>query len=90
MKKSNFKIKFSQQARQDLKRISKSPYAEKFVKLIHLIEENPFAEPPLFEMLLGDQKYSRRINIQHRVVYEVDMENRIITILSCWTHYHGK
>jgi Txe/YoeB family toxin of toxin-antitoxin system len=90
MKKSNFRIKFSKQARQDLKLISKSPYAEKFVKILHLVEENPFAEPPLFEMLLGNRKYSRRINIQHRLVYEVDMESRIITVLSCWTHYHGK
>ena len=58
-------------------------------KLVDLVTENPFQNPPPYEKLLGDMSglYSRRINIQHRLVYRVYSEEKTVKILSMWTHY---
>ncbi len=66
-------VRFSQEARE----------------LIELISENPFASPPPYEALIGDLRgaYSRRINIQHRLVYEVIEDDNIVKVLRLWTHY---
>ena len=57
--------------------------------LIELLKENPFQTPPSYEKLQGDLKgaYSRRINIKHRLVYEVNEESKMVKILSMWSHY---
>jgi toxin YoeB len=63
--------------------------AKKAKELLELIQENPYADPPPFEALVGDLKgaYSRRINIQHRLVYEVVEDEHVIKVLRLWTHY---
>ena len=83
-----WKITYSRQARKDLKILLASPYRHKAIALLEVILSDPFRMPPLFETLLGNHKYSRRINYQHRLVYEVDSEDGVIILLSCWTHYH--
>lgn len=62
---------------------------EKVKRLVEIIRENPFKNPPPYEKLSGDLKgmYSRRINVQHRLVYKVDEETKTVRILSMWTHY---
>lgn len=81
-------IRYTKQAEKDLEKIKKIPYKEKVILLLNLIQKNPYTEPPLFEPLVGCKKYSRRINIQHRLVYQVYEDEKYIEILSCWTHYH--
>ena len=58
-------------------------------KLIYILEKDPFQNPPPYEKLLGDLKtaYSRRINVQHRLVYQVYEKEQTVKILSMWTHY---
>lgn len=60
-------------------------------KLIDIIKENPYQNPPPYEKLTGDLKdyYSRRINIQHRLVYQVIEKEKTVRILSMWTHYES-
>jgi Txe/YoeB family toxin of toxin-antitoxin system len=83
-----FKLQYSKQAKKDLKRLLRSPYGKKFKQLLKIIQNNPYDDHPPLESLIGFLHYSRRINIQHRLVYGVDDEKQLITILSCWTHYH--
>ena len=83
-----YKIRYTKQAEKDLEKIKRSPYLDKTIFLLNLIQSNPYAEPPLYEPLVGEKKYARRINIQHRLVYMVNEEEKYIEILSCWTHYH--
>jgi Txe/YoeB family toxin of toxin-antitoxin system len=63
--------------------------AKKAKELLALVSEDPFAAPPPFEALVGDLKgaYSRRINIQHRLVYQVLEEEKVVKVLRLWTHY---
>ena len=60
---------------------------KKFDELIQVIRENPFQTPPPYEKLVGVPYYSRRINIQHRLVYSVDIKENVVVILSVWSHY---
>ncbi len=85
----SYKIVYTRQAQKDAKKLKSSHLATKARELIELISENPFASPPPYEVLIGDLKgaYSRRINIQHRLVYQVLEDDRIIKILRLWTHY---
>ena len=82
-------IKYSKQAVKDSKKIEQSNLKQSVINLIEIIKENPFQNPPPYEKLIGDLtgKYSRRINIQHRLVYEVFEELKIVRILRMWTHY---
>lgn len=84
-----YKVVFSKSACKDAEKIKKSNLSEKCKKIIKIIAEDPFAPYPPFEKLVGDLTgfYSRRINIQHRLIYSVDAENRIIKVLRMWTHY---
>ncbi len=87
---TNYKILITKQAQKDKQKIKSVVALEKNCrKLIELIAENPFAQPPFYETLVGDLKgaYSRRINIQHRLVYSVNEELKEITILRMWSHY---
>ena len=84
-----YKIFYTKKAINDIEKI-KSAKLEKIAKnLINIIKENPYQNPPSYEKLVGDLKglYSRRINLKHRLVYEVIEEEKAIKIISLWTHY---
>lgn len=85
----SYKIVYAKQAQKDAKKISRSNLKEKALELIEILQEDPFKKPPAYETLVGDLSgvYSRRINIQHRLVYQVYEEERVVKILRMWTHY---
>jgi len=84
-----WQIYFAKQANKDAKKLASSGLKDKAKELLDIIEENPFQNPPPFEKLVGDLDgaYSRRINIQHRLVYQVLEEQKAIKVLRLWTHY---
>lgn len=84
-----YRIVYSKQALKDLKKIKMAGLSRQAHALIVLIEENPYATPPTYEKLVGNLRgmYSRRISIQHRLVYAVYEEERVVKILRMWTHY---
>ena len=84
-----YAIKFSSYAEKDKKKLKQAGLEDKARKLIKIISQNPFQNPPPYEKLRGDYQglLSRRINIQHRLVYEVDENNKEIHVLRMWTHY---
>lgn len=85
----SFDLIYTRQARKDAKKLKGTPLANKASELLEIIQEGPFADPSPFEALVGDLKgaYSRRINIQHRLVYQVLQEERVVKVLRLWTHY---
>jgi len=84
-----WEIFFTKQAVKDSKRIADSNLKDKVTGLLEILRANPFQNPPPYERLLGDLSgaYSRRINIQHRLVYQVYTKDRAVKILRMWTHY---
>ena len=84
-----WRLIYTKQAQKDAKKLNASNLREKAQKILDLIEINPFQNPPPYEKLIGDleEAYSRRINIQHRLVYEVIESEHKIKILRMWTHY---
>ena len=80
---------FYKQAQKDAKKISSSGLKDKAQMLLDIIKKNPFQNPPPYEKLVGNLNgsYSRRINIQHRVVYEVREEDKVVRISRMWSHY---
>ena len=84
-----WQIIFTKQAQKDAEKLAAAGLKGKAIELLEIIEENPFRTPPRFEKLVGDLAgaYSRRINIQPRLVYEVLEQERIIKIIRMWTHY---
>jgi toxin YoeB len=84
-----WEIIFTKQAQKDAKRLADAGLKDKAVALLEIIQENPFRTPPRFEKLVGDLTgaYSRRITIQHRLVYEVLEPERIVKVIRMWTHY---
>jgi Txe/YoeB family toxin of toxin-antitoxin system len=84
-----YKILYSKQAQKDAKKLSNAKLDKKAKEIIELIKKNPFENPPAYEKLVGNLTgaYSRRINIQHRIVYEVKEKDKIIRVLRMWTHY---
>jgi toxin YoeB len=84
-----YRIVYTKQAQKDAKKLKGTALAAKAKKLLHFLEEDPFRSPPPFECLLGDLEgaYSRRINIQHRLVYQVLRKEKIVKVLRLWTHY---
>ena len=84
-----WQLYFTKQAQRDAKKLSASDLREKAESLLEIIQKNPFQKPPSFEKLLGDLEgaYSRRINIQHRLVYQVLKKERIVKVIRMWTHY---
>ena len=89
VKKAGFELVFSKYAQKDAKKIAESGLKSKVETLLEILKTNPFKTPPSYEKLLGDLSgaYSRRINIQHRLVYQVLEKERIVKILRMWTHY---
>ena len=84
-------IKYSKQAVKDSKKIEQSNLKQSVINLLEILKVNPFQNPPPYEKLIGDLtgKYSRRINIQHRLVYQVLADINTIKIIRMWTHYEG-
>ena len=84
-----WKIAFTKQAQKDAKKLASAGLKLKAQILLDVIREDPFQNPPPYEKLIGDLAgaYSRRINIQHRLVYQVYQQERIIKVLRLWTHY---
>ena len=82
-------VVYSKHALNDSKKIEQSNLKDAVKKLIEVLKNDPFQNPPPYEKLIGDLtgKYSRRINIQHRLVYEVFEEEKIVRVLRMWTHY---
>lgn len=82
-------LAFTKQAQKDAKKIAHSGLKPQTERLLEIIKENPFKNPPPFEKLVGDLSgaYSRRINIQHRLVYEVLEDTKTIKVIRMWTHY---
>jgi Txe/YoeB family toxin of toxin-antitoxin system len=86
---AEWKVVFTKQAQKDAKKLSSSGLKDKAQKLLAILETNPYQNPPPYEKLVGDLEgaYSRRINIQHRLVYEVILEGRVVKVIRMWTHY---
>ena len=82
-------LTYSKHAVKDAKKISKAGLKEKTQALLDILKVDPFQNPPPFEKLVGDLTgaYSRRINIQHRLVYEVFRKEKTVRVLRMWTHY---
>jgi len=82
-------VVFTQQARKDARTLASSGLKDKAQTLLAVLAQNPFQNPPPYEKLVGDLAgaYSRRINIQHRLVYEVLSSERVVKVLRMWTHY---
>jgi toxin YoeB len=84
-----WRLVFTKQAQKDAKKLSSSGLRPKAEALLALLAENPFQNPPPFEKLVGDLAgaYSRRINIQHRLVYQVFEKEKTVKVIRMWTHY---
>ncbi len=84
-----WKLVFTSQAQRDAKKLVRSGLKEKAQHILDILEKNPFTTPPSYEKLIGDLEgsYSRRINIQHRVIYQV-LKERTVKVLRLWTHYY--
>jgi toxin YoeB len=82
-------IVYTRQAQKDAKKIASSNLKPQAQRLLDILARNPFQHPPPYEKLFGDLEgaYSRRINIQHRLVYQVYVKERTVKVLRMWTHY---
>ena len=85
----NWEIVYTKQAQRDARKLSSAGLKDKALHLIGIIKENPYQNPPPYEKLVGDLTgaYSRRINIQHRLVYQVYEKEKTIKVIRLWTHY---
>jgi toxin YoeB len=86
---SDWILVYSRQAQKDAKKLASSGFKQRAQQLLDLLAEDPLRTPPRYEKLVGDLAgcYSRRINIQHRLVYEVFPDRRVVHVLRMWTHY---
>lgn len=84
-----WKLVYTKQAQKDAKKLASSGLKQKAQELLTLIADDPYCKPPPFEMLIGDLSgaYSRRINIQHRLVYQVLENERVVKVIRLWSHY---
>ena len=84
-----WKLVYTKQANKDAKKLDASNLKGKAIEILKIIQNNPYQTPPKYEKLSGDLKkaYSRRINIQHRLVYEVLEDINTIKVIRMWTHY---
>ena len=85
----SWRLVYTRQAQKDAKKLAASGLKPKAEALLSILAEEPLRKPPPFEKLVGDLvgAYSRRINIQHRLVYQVLEEERIVKVLRLWSHY---
>ena len=84
-----WQLVFTKQAQKDAKKLSGAGLRSKTVQLLDILRENPYQNPPPYEKLVGDLAgaMSRRINIQHRLVYQVLEEQKVVKVIRMWTHY---
>jgi len=84
-----WEVVFAKHAVKDAKKLATSGLKQKTQELLAVLANDPFQNPPPYEKLVGDLAgtYSRRINIQHRIVYEVFPKQRVVRVLRMWTHY---
>jgi toxin YoeB len=84
-----WEVVFAKHATKDAKKLAAAGLKSKAQELLEVLQNDPFQNPPAYEKLVGDLDgaYSRRINIQHRLVYEVFKKERIVRVLRMWTHY---
>jgi toxin YoeB len=84
-----WRVVYTKQAQKDAKKIKAAGLKEKAIKILEIIEKDPFQTSPPYEKLMGDLSgaYSRRINIQHRIIYQVLKEEKIVKIIHMYTHY---
>ena len=85
----SWQLVFTKQAQKDAKKLSAPNLREKAQALLEILASDPFQNPPPLEKLVGDLAgaYSRRINAQHRLVYQVDEKEKIVKVMRLWTHY---
>ena len=85
----SYRLFYTKQAQRDARKISRAGLRDNALRLLGILEQNPFQSPPRYEKLLGDLAgaYSRRINIQHRLVYQVFEKEKMVKVLRMWTHY---
>lgn len=85
----NWEIVYAKQAVKDAKKLAASGLKQKAQAILAILANDPFQNPPPYEKLVGDLTgtYSRRINIQHRLVYEVRTKEKVVRVLRMWTHY---
>ena len=84
-----YKLLFTKQAQKDAKNLTSSNLKKKAEEILQIIQSDPFCDYPPYEKLIGDLtgSFSRRINIQHRIVYQVIEEEKVVKIIRMWTHY---
>jgi Txe/YoeB family toxin of toxin-antitoxin system len=84
-----WRVLFTKQARKDAKKLSAAGLRAKAETLLEILQKNPYQTPPPYEKLIGDLKgaYSRRINIQHRLVYQILDDEKAVKVIRMWTHY---
>ena len=85
----NYRIIYTKKAIRDAKVVKKSPFYQKTKDILNILRENPFQTPPEYEKLTGkyNMAYSRRINVKHRLIYEVLESEKIVKIIRMWKHY---
>ncbi len=85
----SWRLVFTRQAQKDAKRLAAAGLRTRAEELLDILRRNPYQAPPPFEKLVGDLSgaYSRRINIHHRLVYQVYDQERVVKIIRMWTHY---
>jgi Txe/YoeB family toxin of toxin-antitoxin system len=85
----SWRVLYTNQAQKDAKRLASAGLKAKAQELLDVLAEDPFRSPPPYEKLVGDLRgaFSRRINIQHRLVYQVLADQRVVKVLRMWTHY---
>jgi Txe/YoeB family toxin of toxin-antitoxin system len=84
-----WEIVYTKQAQKDSKKLKSAGLKSKAEALLQILQENPYQTPPPFEKLVGDLQgaYSRRINIQHRLVYQILSDIKVVKVIRMWTHY---
>ena len=84
-----WKLVYTKQSQKDAKKLSSVGLRLKAETLLEIIEKNPFQNPPPFEKLVGDLEgaYSRRINIKHRLIYQILKKSKTVKVIRMWTHY---
>ena len=89
MVNQSWRLVFTRHVRKDARKIARASLRDKVESLLEILRNDPFDSPPRYEKLLGDLSgaYSRRINIQHRLVYQVLTEEKTVKVLRMWTHY---
>ena len=86
---SAWKVVYTKQAKQDAKKLASAGLNKKAQRLLNILKKDPYQTPPRYEKLVGDLRgaYSRRINIQHRLVYQIYDEEHIVKVIRLWSHY---